>query len=496
MRHLACACVLAALLWPAAAVAQQPDGGDPPAGSAPVTEVVTTPGAQRPVPPVPSPPAVAPAPAPETPPDDEDETDIFGFHVPHTDRFRISGTFIAGWSHDGAQSQLGFEKQGRVGQATITFTGRLNPKLSYRISLNPMNEASSKPSCGEEHFFYPNDPSFYTAGPAVPCDPEQGTKRVDTYNTYALDYLVQQGPFREGYVDYQATDALSARFGRFILPIGFAPEEVGSWTAKDVTRIQRLNAEANFGLMLGWRHARANGEPLLDAAMMAVLGEGNREKDYDWFYFADPTLDSNSALTAVATVRARPVSHVDVRVAYKKGFTGSKVERLPSYWASKRVDDALVVSAKAQPHEWVTVFGEYARYVWGPTKTSAELVGLADTDPIVKPGYYLGGKFEYPLTERLKVGMTFTREELSRDDSLIKYLALNGLYGVEMGRKDRGTIARFYVDVSRVATLGFFWADVSNPYPWVSGSWPVSGERAFTGRAPDRYGFAVILKTP
>ena len=40
--------------------------------------------------------------------------------------------------------------------------------------------------------------------------PRRGHKRVDTYNTYALDYIKQQGPLREGYVDWRATDA-SAR---------------------------------------------------------------------------------------------------------------------------------------------------------------------------------------------------------------------------------------------------------------------------------------------
>ena len=78
----------------------------------------------------------------------------------------------------------------------------------------------------------------------------------------------------------------------------------------------------------------------------------------------------------------------------------------------------------------------------------------------------------------------------------MKYLEANALYGVAMGRKDRGTIARVYVDVSRLVTLGWFWSDISNPYPWISGSWPVSGPRAFTGRSPDRYGLTVLVKTP
>jgi len=426
---------------------------------------------------------------------EQGSTSLFGFEFTQSERLRIGAVFIAGWSHDGAQAQLGFEKQGRVAQATITFAGRVADRVRYYVSFNPVNEVRSKPACGEADFFFPNDPRLYTAGPLVPCDPESGHKRVDTYNTFALDYVNQQGPLREGYVDWRATDALSARFGRFILPIGFAPLEVGSWTAKDLTRIQRLNAEANFGLLLAYAARRNGGEPLFDAAVMGVLGDGNREKDYDWFYFADPTLDTNSALTAVASIRARPHRAVDLRVAYKRGFTGSKVERLPSYWASKRNDHAFVASAKVQAHSWVWLFGEYARYVWGPTETSAQLLGI-DTAPIVKPGYYVGGTFEVPVAAYTNVGVTVTREELSRDDSLVKYLAMNGLYRVEPGKKDRGTIVRAYIDLGRLVTFGVFWADISNPYPWISGSWPVSGPRAFTGRAPDRYGLAVVVKAP
>lgn len=425
----------------------------------------------------------------------EDAVSLFGLGVTQTERLKVSGTFIAGWSHDGAQAQLGLEKQGRVAQATITLSGRVTDRVRYLVSFNPVNEVSSKPACGEQDFFFPNDPRFYAAGPVVPCDAENGFKRVDTYNTFALDYINQQGPLREGYADWRATDAITARFGRFIVPVGFAPLEVGSWTAKDLTRIQRLNAEANFGLMLGYTFRRPSGQPLFEAAAMGVLGEGNREKDYDWFYFANTTLDTNSALTAIGSLRVRPHSSLDVRVAYKRGFTGSKVERLPSYWASKRIDDAFVASAKVQPHAWLTVFGEYARYVWGPTETSAQMLGF-NPEPIDKPGYYVGGTFEVPVSARARAGVTITREELSRDDSLVKYLALNGLYGVEMGKKDRSTIARVYVDVSRLITFGVFWADISNPYPWISGSWPVAGARAFTGRAPDRYGVAVVVRTP
>jgi hypothetical protein len=430
-----------------------------------------------------------------TQPQDPPTTSIFGWDLAQNERLRISGTLIAGWSHDGAQAQLGFEKQGRLAQATIAFSGRVTERVRYVVSFNPVDEVSSKPACGEENFFFPNDPTIYTGGPVVPCDPERGHKRVDTYNTYALDYIDQQGPLREGYVDWRATDAFNVRLGRFILPIGFAPAELGSWTAKDLTRIQRLNAEANFGVMLGYSKQSPAGEPLFETAVMGVLGDGNREKDYDWFYFADTSLDTNSALTAVGMIRALPFRALDVRAAYKFGFTGSKVERLPSYWASKRNDQAFVVGAHLQLNPLLSVFGEYARYVWGPAETSAEMLGI-DPEPIDKPGYYFGGTFEVPVTQQSRIGVTFTREELSRDDSLVKYLALNGLYGVAMGQKDRGTIARVYFDLARQVIFGLFWADIENPYPWISGSWPVAGPRAFTGRTPDRYGIAVIVRAP
>ncbi|HYU78056.1 MAG TPA: hypothetical protein VEK56_03665, partial [Vicinamibacterales bacterium] len=203
--------------------------------------------------------------------------------------------------------------------------------------------------------------------------------------------------------------------------------------------------------------------------------------------------DANSGLTTVVSARARPVRPVDVRVAWKKGFTGSRVERLPSYWASKRNDDAIVVSGKVQPHRFVAFFGEVAQYTWGPTQSSAEFLAL-DPKAIDKAGYYAGGQFAMPITSSTVVGVTLTREEISRDDSLIKYLAALHLYGVELGKKDRGTTVRFFATVKDTMTVGIYRADVSNPFPWVSGSWPVSGQRAFTGRPPDRYGLTVALK--
>jgi hypothetical protein len=434
---------------------------------------------------------------PADPPPDNGAVDLFGFTFNQSERYRFGGELLVGWSHDGAQAALGFEKQGRVGWAILSVSGKVSSRVRYYVSVNPVSETTSRPACGERDFFFPNDPNLYAGtGPIVKCDEVDGLKRVDTYNTFSLDYITQQGILREGYVDVSASSLLSVRGGRFILPIGLAPRDVGATSAKDMARITRLNAEANFGAMVALSRRRADDRPLFDLAAMAVLGDGNREKDYDWFYHVNTSLDTNSAITVVASFRAVPVPAVELRGAYKKGYTGSKVERLPNYWASKRNDDAIVASLKISPVSWASVFGEYAHYKWGPTLTSGELVGIPALDAIDKTGYYMGGMLDIPVSKSVRLGGSITREELLRDDSLIQYLVLNGLYGVEMGKKDRLLIARWFVDINRLVNIGFFWVDVSNPYPWVSGSWPVSGPTAFTGRAPTRAGVSVTVRTP
>ena len=77
-----------------------------------------------------------------------------------------------------------------------------------------------------------------------------------------------------------------------------------------MARITRLNAEANFGAMFAVT-ARRGDRAIFDAGVMAVLGDGNREKDYDWFYFVNRTLDTNSAVTVVASARAQPIKQLD-----------------------------------------------------------------------------------------------------------------------------------------------------------------------------------------
>jgi hypothetical protein len=142
------------------------------------------------------------------------------------------------------------------------------------------------------------------------------------YKFIALDPLNQQGPVREAWVDLALGGSLRARFGRFIVPLGFGWEEAGSFTAKDATRIQRINAEGNFGLMFLWNDRDARPRPAISAYLGGVLGDGNRNRDYDYFYFERSDLDSNSALTVVLGAAFAPTPSLDIRVSGKRGFSG------------------------------------------------------------------------------------------------------------------------------------------------------------------------------
>ena len=414
-----------------------------------------------------------------------------GFSIPDNDKLRVRVKFMAAWGHDSAQASLGLEKQGRIGYAIVELFGNINKHLSYVLEINPVTETKALAACGEEHFFFPNVPS--TIGPRVNCDPD-GRTRVDDYRFIAFDLVDQQGAIRQAHLNYQR-GKFGVKFGRFMLPVGFHWEDAGSFTSKDATHIQRINAETNFGVDLSFTHARKGHYPSVAINFATFLGEGNRRSDYDYFYFLNPDLDTNSAVTGLLSGTFMPYQQLEFRAALKRGFTGSKVERLPNYFASKRHDSALVLSARYQPFKHLTAFGEWANYTWGPTQTSAKMLGFT-TNPIEKSGYYAGVDVSAPVTDALTVGMVVTREELSRDDSLIKFLAEQDRLRVSMGKTERSTVFRWYAQIADSVTLAFYRNLLSNPFPWVSGIEPISGPRAFTGRGSDKWGIVVRFQVP
>jgi len=395
---------------------------------------------------------------------------------------KMSINFLAGYGLDESQSSLGFETQGRIGHVIFAVNGKIRNNFVYRIEINPVNESSPLPACGEKNYFFPNDPTLSRMGPNVSCSPN-GRQRVDDYRFISLDPVHQQGPIRQAFLTY-IHGPFNIQGGRFILPIGFQWDEIGSFTAKDATHIQRINAESEFGLGVGYTKPRFKTE--------AVIFAGDtRYRDYSYFYFIDESLDANSGLNFMASLSIKPLKGLEVQGTLKKGFSGSKIEGLPNFWASKRNDDAVVISGKYSPFQYLTVFGEYAQYTWGLMKTSAELLGRPDTSVVKKPGYYIGVTGKYPITSDIVAGTTITREELSRDDSLVRYFAEEKIFNTELGKKERSFTTRYFVTIYNRVTIGVYVSKISNPFPWLSGMTPVAGENAYHNRGSNKWGMVI-----
>ena len=96
----------------------------------------------------------------------------------------------------------------------------------------------------------------------------------------------------------------------------------------------------------------------------------------------------------------------------------------------------------------------------------------------------------------MNLGVNVTREELSRDDSLITYLAARGLYGVTRGKKERDTALRLRADVGRYVTLGMYRMWLDNPFPQASGITAVEGPGAYQAWGSNRWGFMLLTHLP
>ena len=415
------------------------------------------------------------------------DNDPQGLSLPSTDRLRFRFRLMAGYTNDRSQSTLGLERQGRVGYGIFEAFGKLGKHWSYRFEANPVNEGQPLVACGETNFFFPN--SAQSMGPDVQCS-NDGRLRVDDYRFIALDTVTQQGSIRQAYMVYNV-GSVAIRFGRFLQDVGFDPEEVGSLTAKDATHIQRINTETNFGVRFSMERRR-NGRRFVYVSVAETLGDGNRFHDYDYFYGVGASIATNPWPSTVVAGLVEPIQKLEIRAAVKIGDTGSKVERLPNFYASKRNDNAIVFSARYRVLPYVSVFGEGVRYTWGLKASSANMLGL-DPRPVHKPGYYLGTDVSHPVVAAMRVGAVITYEELGRNDALVQLLSGQGLYGVRMGKKERSTAYRFYFDPNRWVSIAVFRNTLSNPFPWISGISPVSGPRAYVAPGDNKWGAVLRL---
>lgn len=415
--------------------------------------------------------------------------------VPGADWLRVRFDFLGASYWDYSQAPLGHEAQGRIGWAIVTLSGTINPYISYTAALNPVDDsARPQPACGDPNFFYPNVPDV--KGPPVSCVPD-GRNRVDLYRFVGLDPLTQQNAVRVAVIDlHTPAGAFGVKAGRFVMPLGFGWQELGSWTNEDAPLIQRLNADASFGAGM-YARIRRNGAPFLRMEAAFVRGDGNRNVEYSYSAFVAPDEDTNSGATGVGRVTVTPIRGLDVRVSGKYGYSGSKVESIPSFYLSKRNDKAAIGSVQYRLNPYLRGFGEYARYVSGLPATSAELIGLAPAT-VIKRGYYVGAEATAPLPKRWKAMVSLTREDVSRNDSLVWYMEALGLYGVHLGARVRSTIVRWSVRPVRGVEIGAYWNHLANPYPWLSGIVPVAGDHAFADRGEGRpkYGMVFRVQVP
>jgi hypothetical protein len=241
------------------------------------------------------------------------------------------------------------------------------------------------------------------------------------------------------------------------------------------------------------RPAEGRARPLFSGNAAAYLGEGNRWWDYNYFYFEDASLDANLDLTMLVSGTLSPTKALEVRAAYQKGQTGSKVESRPSYWASKRNDDALIFSESYQVNSAIRFMAEQANYTWGPTTSSARMLD-ADYSGIHKRGFYVAAEAHRRIAQGLSIGGSVSREEIGRADSLVRFMAARHQYEVTTGKKDRMLTLRAYADVGRQLQLGFYSTRDFNPYPWLSGVTPVTGPRAFARANTNKWGLIMRLR--
>ena len=248
--------------------------------------------------------------------------DLFGFKFNQSERLRFGGELMVGWSHDGAQAALGFEKQGRVGMAILSLSGRVSDRVRYFVSFNPVNEMASRPACGEKDFFFPNDPNLFAGtGPIVQVR-RRGRPQARRYLQHVLARLHHPaGHPARGLRRLSASPttcrcaaaASSCRSGsRRAKSARPAPR---TWRASRGSTPKPTSARCSPSRRRNARSARCS-----TPAVMAVLGDGNREKDYDWFYFVNTSLDTNSAITVAASARIAPITRARAARRLQEGL--------------------------------------------------------------------------------------------------------------------------------------------------------------------------------
>ena len=381
----------------------------------------------------------------------------------------------------------GAERQIKPAFLNLSAGIALDKHFSLLLVVNPVEDAVIPKPYGpsptdRRTYFFPNQ----VAGEGVSSDPN-GLRNVDDYKYSGFDPIIQQGALRFAYLDvHNGTRKLGMLVGRLLVPQGWGLDEPLWFTAKDMTHIQRINAQADNGADLYYAvtHTR------VDVAL--ITGAGNRFHDYAYFDFTTPTEDTNSAIGVVTTGKIQ-YSRFTAGGTYRYNLLNSLVADSTSIQRSKHHDDAVIGfgAFRAGP---VRVFGEVARYTWGLYKSSADnLPGPLNRAPVYKNGAYVGVDVISPETRFGKWGLTATYEYLSRDDSLVAWAAANDLFDVRLGRHEKGTIFKGLFQEKWLTAYGFV-NFVANPYPVLSAIVPMAGPGADKQGRNTKGGFGIRFR--
>ncbi|GAC1454113.1 MAG: hypothetical protein PVSMB1_03010 [Gemmatimonadaceae bacterium] len=379
---------------------------------------------------------------------------------------------FAGVHDESLRAAMGRERQIKVAFVNLAVYGEVNPSLSYAVVANPANDGivpkPYEPQASDRRtFFFPNRPE----GRGAVSDPG-GLYKVDDYKHPGLDPILQQGALRIAYLDAHTADKrFGVAIGRNYVPQGLMLSELAWFTAKDLTHIQRINAQADNGAT-GYLNF-----PRMRVDLALITGNGNPYHDYAYFDFTDPTEGKNSSIGGVVTGRVRS-RRAELGATIRHNFLNSRIEDSTTLQLSKHTDDAAILFGKVEPTQHLRIFGEYARYRWGMTPSSAALLkGPRVKTPIIKNGGYLGAEVYTSTTRFGKWGAIITREELKRDDALVAWAAANRLFGVRLGKKERSTIVKIYAEFGPV-TAFFSLNALSNPFPELSAIKAIRGPGA------------------
>ena len=396
-------------------------------------------------------------------------------------RFRWSADFaFAAILDDSLRAAMGRERQIKPVAAVLALDVRVSPRLSMHLETNPVrDDRAPKPyvpqTSDRRTYFFPNQPDV-VGGRGVTSQPE-GLYKVDQYKHSGLDPILQIYMLRVGYAEVRtAAGGAGLRLGRFYVRQGLPLDELTWFTAKDLTTIQLLNAQADNGFSLFWTPKR-----FAFTAQM-ITGNGSPYHDYGYFDFTDAAEDKNSSVGVVLDARASLWrDHLMVGGSLRFNRLNSRIEDSITVQLSKHADDARMAYARVSLPR-LQVYGEWATYVVGLAPSSAHLLpGPAVQSPVDRPGFY-GGFEAGPLPiAHVRVSGVVEQEVMSRNDALVSWAAANHLFSARLGAHVKATNAKLVADWGPHVSAFAFLRLMSNPFPELSAITPIVGPDA--GRA-------------